>query len=89
MTLPLPIINLRHGKNGYWCKILGGASVPASRSLQAATKSREEARPTSRLKSSSLLDTCVVYCGDKQSHKVIVALTVKEILDEQIAKKQV
>jgi hypothetical protein len=75
-------------------KPFGGASVPAS-----------------RLKSSSLLDTPVVYCGDnleqlakpvalldalrkiesffKRSHKVIVALTVQEILDEHIAKKLV
>jgi hypothetical protein len=57
--------------------------------LQTTTKAREDARPTSRLKSSSLPDIRVVYCGDKQSHKVIVALTVKEILDEQIAKKLV
>jgi len=47
----------------------GGASVPASRSLQTATTSnptaREDARPTSKpSKPSSLLDTRVVYCGD-------------------------
>ncbi len=38
-----------------------------------------------------ILDTRVVYCGDnlKRSHKVIVALTVPEILDEHIAKKLV
>ena len=42
---------------------------------------------------SSILDTRVIYCGDnleqlaKRSHKVIVALTVQEILDEHIAKK--
>ena len=61
----------------------GAATVPTSRSLQTATK----------LKSSALLDTRVVYCGDnleqlaKRGHKVIVALTVQEILDEHIAKK--
>jgi 16S rRNA G966 N2-methylase RsmD len=48
-------------------KIPGGASVPASRSLQTATirgTAREDARPTTRLKSSALLDTRVIYCGD-------------------------
>jgi hypothetical protein len=44
----------------------GGASVPASRSLQTATTSnptpREDARPT-KLNPSALLDTRVVYCG--------------------------
>src|SRR5471032_3390047 len=44
-------------------KTSGGASVPASRSPDASP-AREDARPTSRLKSSSLLDTRVVYCGD-------------------------
>ena len=61
----------------------GGASVPASRSLQTATireAAREDSRPT-KLKSSSLLDTRVIYCGG------IIALTVQEILDEHIAKK--
>jgi hypothetical protein len=47
----------------------GGASVPASRSLQTATTSnptaREDVCPTSKpSKPSSLLDTRVVYCGD-------------------------
>jgi len=41
---------------------LGGASVPASRSPDAKT-AREDSRPT-KLKPSSLLDTCVIYCGD-------------------------
>jgi hypothetical protein len=89
LTPPLPFINLRHGKNGFRCKNPRWVSVPASRSLQTTTKAREDARPTSRLKSSSLLATRAVYCGDKQSHKVIVALTVKEILDEQLPKKLV
>jgi DNA modification methylase len=44
-------------------KTSGGASVPASRSPDA-TPAREDARSTSRLKSSSLVDTRVVYCGD-------------------------
>src|SRR5665213_1547376 len=43
---------------------LGGASVPASRSLETATTAREDSRPTTKLKPSSLLDTRVVYCGD-------------------------
>jgi len=47
-------------------------------------------------KPSSLVDTRVIYCGDsldeigrfvKQTGKAIVVLTVKEILDEQIAMK--
>jgi DNA modification methylase len=42
----------------------GGASVPASREPSSRATAREDARPTSRLKSSSLLDTRVVYCGD-------------------------
>jgi DNA modification methylase len=51
-------------KKASGAKIPGGVSVPASRSLQTAIKAREDARPTSLLKSSSLLDTRVVYCGD-------------------------
>ena len=59
----------------------------------------------STTKPSSFVDTRVIYCGDalehsqdaldeigrffKQTHKAIVALTVKEILDEQIAMKLV
>jgi len=46
----------------------GGASVPASRSLSAATireVAQEDVRPTDRLaKPSSFLDIRVVYCGD-------------------------
>jgi tRNA1(Val) A37 N6-methylase TrmN6 len=40
----------------------GGASVPTSCSPETKT-AREDARPT-KLKSSSLLDTRVIYCGD-------------------------
>jgi len=60
----------------------GGASVPASRSLQTATireAAREDSRPT-KLKSSALLDTCVVYCGDWHA-------IVREIPDEEIGRK--
>ena len=45
---------------------LGGAGVPASRSLQTATDKTtacEDNRPT-KLKPSPLLDTRVIYCGD-------------------------
>ena len=45
---------------------LGGASVPASLVSNGGCPqgpAREDARPT-RLKSSSLLDTRVIYCGD-------------------------
>jgi hypothetical protein len=44
-------------------KTSGGASVLASRSPNTTT-AREDARPTAKLKSSPLLDTRVVYCGD-------------------------
>jgi hypothetical protein len=44
-------------------KSSGGASVPASRSPNTTT-AREDARPTAKLKPSSLLDTRVIYCGD-------------------------
>ena len=45
---------------------------------------------------SALIDTCVIYCGEamseiqslfKKTGKTIIALTVKDILDEQIAYK--
>ena len=45
-------------------KSSGGASVPASRASDTSkAAAREDVRPT-KLKSSSLLDTRVVYCGD-------------------------
>jgi hypothetical protein len=44
-------------------KSSGEASVPASRSPDATT-AREDTRPTTNLKPSSLLDTRVIYCGD-------------------------
>jgi hypothetical protein len=68
-----------------------GSPLPAA-GPQLDDGAQGTARPT-KLKSSALLDTRVIYCGDnleqlaKRSHKVIVALTVEEILDEHIAKK--
>jgi len=75
--------------------------MPAKRESQKAkpakapaTKQQHAARP------SALLDTRIILCGDcleqlrrevdaffRKSGKVIVALTVREILDEEIAKK--
>ena len=42
----------------------GGASVPASRERSWRATAREDARPTTKLKSSALVDTRVIYCGD-------------------------
>ena len=70
---------------------------PTAEKPERGASLREETPATRsnapRSKPSALLDTRVVYCGDnleqlaKRSHKVIVALTVQEILDEHIAKK--
>ncbi len=66
------------------------SSLRLEKPARAGEKSGHRPDAT-RQKPSSLLDTRVVYCGDnlKRSHKVIVALTVPEILDEHIAKKLV
>jgi hypothetical protein len=45
-------------------KSSGEASVPASREESRRTTAREDPRPTTKLKPSSLLDTRVIYCGD-------------------------
>ena len=41
----------------------GGASIRAWRSPDT-TMAREDARPTTKLKPSALVDTRLVYCGD-------------------------
>ena len=74
---------------------LAGTRSPASSSpaIKGPVRDAVENAPATRQKPSALLDTRVVYCGDnleqlaKRSHKVIVTLTVQEILDEHIAKK--
>jgi hypothetical protein len=50
-------------KKSSGAKTSGGASVPASREQSIRATAREDSRPT-RLKSSVLLDTHVIYCGD-------------------------
>ena len=46
-------------------------------------KAKTDSKKTTTAKPSSLIDTRVIYCGDKG----IIALTVKDILEEQIANK--
>jgi hypothetical protein len=66
-----------------------GSSLPAAGS-QSDDSAHEVTRSTTKLKSFALVDNHVVYCGDnleqlfKRSYKIIIALTVKEILDEHI-----
>ena len=57
-------------------KSSGGASVRASRSPDATTPAREDARPTTRQCPSASLDNRVIYCGDNLEQLKKRALSV-------------
>ena len=63
--------------------VTGRADLPVSQDAQQRV-------PTTKLKPSSLLDTRVVYCGDnleRLAKQPDTCVDLKEVLDEQIARK--